>query len=69
MAEHGVTATLRYYSRQFPELPLKEMSVRRLKDEYRANLKKPGSNSSRDTSGLVQELPWKPLLLGEELDK
>ena len=73
-AEHGVTATLRYYSRQFPELPLKEASVRRLKDEYRANLKKPGGNSSRDTSGLeVQELPCKkagkPLLLGEELDK
>ena len=32
-AEHGVTATLRYYLRRFAELKLKETSVRRLKNE------------------------------------
>ena len=65
---------MQYYFRRSSELPLKETSVRRLKGEYRANSKKPGGNSSQDTSGLeVQELPCKkagkPLLLGEELDK
>ena len=30
-AEHGVTASIRYYSRKFPDLALKETIVRRLK--------------------------------------
>ena len=30
-AEHGVTAFLHYYAKKYPELPLKETSVRRFK--------------------------------------
>ena len=45
MAEHDeVTATLQHYSTRFPEFSLKETSVRRLKNEYRVNLKNPSSN-------------------------
>ena len=70
-AEHGVTATLRYYSVRFLELPLKETSVRRLKNEYRANLNKPGGSSSgvEEIKELHCKKAGKPLLLGEELDK
>ena len=45
-AEHGVTANLCYYLRRFPELSLKETTARRLQNEYRASLKKPGGSSS-----------------------
>ena len=38
-AKHGVTATIRYYTRKFPDLDLKETTVRRLKDKYKASLK------------------------------
>ena len=38
-AEHGVTATLQYYAKKFPDLPLKETTVRRLKDVYKVSLK------------------------------
>ena len=31
-AENGVTATICYYAKTFPDLPLKEMTVRRLKN-------------------------------------
>ena len=33
-AECGVTNTLRYYVKTFPDLPLKEFTVTRLKNEY-----------------------------------
>ena len=70
-AEHGVTATLCYYSRRFAELKLKETSVRRLKNEYHASLKKPGASSSsvEEIKELHCKKAGKPLLLGEELDK
>ena len=31
-AEHGVTASMRYFAKKYPELPLKETTVRRLKN-------------------------------------
>ena len=70
-AEHGVTATLHYYSSRFPELSLKETSVRRLKNEYHTSLKKPGGSSSgfEEIKKLHCKKAGKPLLLGEELDK
>ena len=71
--EHGVTATLCYYSRRFSEIPLKETLVRKLKNEYCVNLKKPsGSTSSCDVEEIKElhcKKTGKPLLLGEELDK
>ena len=66
-AESGVTTTIRYYAKAFPNIPLKETLVQRMKNDYLSHLKT--SESSKD----VQELPGKkrgrPLLLGDQLDK
>ena len=32
-AEHGVTASLQYFSKKYPHLPLKEASVKRFKNQ------------------------------------
>ena len=69
-AEHGVTATIRWYSRKYPKRPaLKESSVRTWKNKYTAEIirkRKAGEET------VVTELPQKkmgcPLLLGRELD-
>ena len=72
-SEHGVTSTLRYYSKHFPDLPLKETSVRRLKNEYCTSLKRPRPRGDTSIEDAVPELPSKktgrPLLLGNDLDK
>jgi len=52
--ENGVTATIRYYAKAFPNLPLKETTVRRLKNNYQVSLKT-GQGSSKD----FHELPGK----------
>ena len=68
-SEHGINNTMRYYKKNFPDLPLKETSVRRFKDSYRESVKK----RIRDTQDELEELPTKkmgrPLLLGEEIDR
>ena len=77
VVEHGVTATIRYYAKCFPDLALKETTVRRLKNVYFSELKKGSFEASHSgksgDSEVVQELPPKkkgrPLLLGEELDR
>ena len=76
-AEHGVTATIRYYAKRFPDLALKETTVRRIKNVYLSELKKGSFEASHSgesgDSEIVQQLPPKkkgcPLLIGEELDK
>ena len=40
-AENGVTATLRYYAKRFPDLQLNETTVRQFKNNYLASLKTP----------------------------
>ena len=69
-SEYGVTNTVRYYEKNFPDLPLKETSVRRFKDSYRESVKK---RTRYDTQDKLEELPTKkmgrPLLLGEEIDR
>ena len=81
-AEHGVTASLRYFARKYPHLPLKEASVRRFKNLYQSEVKKNlwkpvASTSSTITDPAavateIQELPrmktGRPLLLPEKLD-
>ena len=66
-AENSVTATLCYHSKTFPDLALKETTVRRFKDNYLLHI-----NNSTDPTDL-QELSCKkcgrPLLIGEELDE
>ena len=65
-AESGVTATLRYYSKTFPDLALKKATVRRFKNNYLLQI----NDSTRPTD--LQELPCKkrgrPLLIGDKLD-
>lgn len=77
VALHGVMATIRYYAKHFPNLPLKETTVRRIKNVYLSELKKgsfEASHSGESGDGeVVQQLPAKkkgrPLLIGEELDQ
>jgi len=69
-AEDGVTASVRYFIKKYPELPLKETSVRR--NLYQSALKSRKSCTDEDPSGDIQELPCKKfgqqLLIGEQLD-
>lgn len=71
-AEIGTTAAMRYYSKHYPELSLKETSVRRFKTNYQADLKERLKMPEEDSEGTVRELVPKkrgrPLLIGEELD-
>ena len=64
-AENEVTAMLRYYAKRIPDLQLKEITVRRFKNYYLANLKTPDS----DTKQLLNKKRGRPLLIGEELDE
>ena len=58
---------LRYYSKTFPDLALKEAIVRRFKNNYLLHI----NDSTHPTD--LQELPCKkrgrPLLIGDELDE
>ena len=38
-AEHGITAALRYFAKKYPELLLKETSIRRFKNLYQSDCK------------------------------
>ena len=71
-AEIGTTSAMRYYSKHYQELSLKETSVRRFKTNYQADLKERLTMLKEDSEGTVRELVPKkrgrPLLIGEELD-
>ena len=70
-AEYGITNSLRYYSKKYPYLSLKETSVRRMKNAYQDHIKKQLASGS-SCSKVVEELPNKkigcPLMTGEEID-
>ena len=68
-AEHGVTATVRFFSKAFPGRPLKESSVRTWK-KYEVELAK-NKKAGKDVAvkELVDKKRGRPLLLGSELDK
>ena len=74
-AEHGVTASIRYYNKKYPDLMLKETTVRRLKNNYQDYIRAQASVSfnTGNSEAMVQELPNKkvgrPLMTGEEIDK
>ena len=69
-AEHGVTASVRYFSKVFPGRSLKESSVRTWKTKY---LQEFTAKRRVGEEATVKELAHKktgrPLLLGENLDK
>jgi hypothetical protein len=70
-AEHGVTATIRYYSRKYPKRPgLKESSVRTWKNKYTAEIaRKRRAGEVTEVTELSQKKRGRPLLLGFELDR
>ena len=45
-AEYGTTATLRCYAKTFLDLPLKETTVRRFKNNYQSSLETASDGSS-----------------------
>ena len=57
-AEHGITASLRYFAKKYPELPLKETSIRRLKNLYQYECIRKQRNAVAPGDE-VQELPRK----------
>ena len=72
-AEIGTMAIIRYYTKHYPDISLKETSVRRFKENYQDQLKKSIHSLSSDSPNIVRELVPKkrgrPLLIGEELDE
>ena len=78
--EHGIASSIRYFEKKYPDLPLKETTVRRLKNLYQSELQrklKSGSTADGNDEIPVTEdiptLPFKktgrPLMIGEELDQ
>ena len=73
-AEHGVTSAIKYFLKKYPQLLLKETTVRRLKNLYQLEAKRVSKNGSsfEDPLAEVYELSRKktgrPLLLGKDLD-
>ena len=60
-AENGIAASLRYYARKYPELALKETTVRRLKNLYQLQLSTPSkSQGGSSDSCTLQEVPSLP---------
>ena len=70
-AEIGTTAAMRYYAKNYPDLELKETSVRRFKNNYQAQLKSSTKEASENftVQELVPKKRGRPLLIGEELDE
>ena len=68
-AEIDVTSAIWYYKKKFPDLPLTEPIVRRIKNAYLEELK----GKTLEQVEELKELPFKrrgrPLYIGEELDK
>ena len=69
-SEHGVSATVRYFSKVFRACSLKESSVRTWKKKYLQELEKKRREGKEMTvNELVNKKRGRPLLLGDELDK
>ena len=81
-AEHGIAASIRYFEKKYPDLQLKETTVRRLKNLYRSELRNKLHSGGTDGSGednpgaMVEEIPTlplkktgRPLIIGAELDR
>ena len=72
-SEFGVTNTMQYYLKTFPDLPLlKETSVRWFKNEYEVAIKeklKSGKSSGSSVKALPMKQMVRPFLIGEEADR
>ena len=67
-AEYGMTASIRYFAKKYPKLPLKETSVQRFKNLYVAKAKGQGASSDHEVQELPRKKEGRPLLLPDELD-
>ena len=69
-SEHGVTASLRYFFKKYPQLCLKETTVRRLKNLYQSTLKSKSNDDGlqKQVQELARKKTGRPLLVTEELD-
>ena len=56
-AENNIAASLRYYTQKYPELPLKETTLRRVKNLYRLQLSTP--SKLQGDSGNSCKKDWK----------
>ena len=69
--EHGVTTALKNFQKKYPNLRLKETSVRHFMNLYQEKVKIQNTEDEATTSE-VQEMPYKksgrPLLLSDKLD-
>ena len=70
-AEFGTTAAMQFFAKKYPQLPLKETTVRRLKNMYQSQLKQKHGDacSSVDLQGFFAKKTGRPLMIGENLDK
>ena len=70
-AEHGVTSSICYFSKKYPNFDLKETTIRRFKNEYLAEIKR--RRCEETACEAVTELPMKkrgcPTLLMKELEE
>ena len=55
-AEHSVTTALRYFTKKYPELPLKETSVQRFINLYQSDCKQRRASNAA-VPAEVQKLP------------
>ena len=72
-AKHGVTASrtasIHYFAKKYPKLPLKEMSIRRFKNLYVAECKQKESfNDYEEVEELPRKKEGRPLFLPHESD-
>ena len=69
-AEYGVTATIRYYGKRYPDLALKESSVRRFKNAYQERIKlNLHCQDAEFAKELLNKKTGHPLITGEEIDQ
>ena len=79
-AEHGIAASIRFFEKKYPDLRLKETTVKRLKNLYQSEIRNKLSGGTYDGKGegklctTEEEIPTLPLKktgrpLMVELDK
>ena len=70
-AEYGTTAAIRFFAKKYPKLPLKETTVRRLKNMYQSQVQQKRSDISSpdDFQDFFAKKTGRPLMIGEDLDK
>ena len=66
--EHGTTPAIQFFAKKHPKLPLKETTVRRLKNMYQSQVQQKRSDISSPEDFFAKKT-GQPLMIGEDLDK